>query len=201
MCGGAPPFLRHPVMSMPWWTRSTTTRGFGYGLYRRSGTLSAPSPAGAQLHPAGRVATNGNAWIWQTVGRAGHAGLYSERGRRSWPGWCQAMLNGGNLQAASAFTRSEVIDEFTAGSAQNAQARPRGLGFERGSSFIGPRRTRATQRTPCVHAGFNRHPCGHEQDQQDRTVIFLTNKAERRLSSRTLHLVLTAPIAACGEDL
>ena len=120
---------------------------------------------------------DGNAWM-ANGGVAGHAGLYSDA--EDLAVLCQAMLNGGIYKGVRLY-KKEVIDEFT--SEQNGKP-SRGLGFERGLVH-GPRRPPLRRLWP---RRLYRHPCGHEQDQQDRR-HFPDQQAERRLQAG-LHLVL-----------
>lgn len=108
---------------------------------------------------------DGNAWM-ANGGVAGHAGLYSDA--EDLAVLCQAMLNGGIYKGVRLY-KKEVIDEFT--SEQNGKP-SRGLGFERGSSFMG----RGDRHYDAFgHAGFTgTHVVMNKTNKT--AVVFLTNK-------------------------
>ena len=85
---------------------------------------------------------------------------------------CQAMLNGGIYKGVRLY-RQDVIDLFT--SEQNGKP-SRGLGFERGSSFMG----RGDRHYDAFgHAGFTgTHVVMNKTNKT--AVVFLTNKLLRR---------------------
>ena len=108
---------------------------------------------------------DGNAWM-ANGGVAGHAGLYSDA--EDLAVLCQAMLNGGIYKGVRLY-KQEVIDLFT--SEQNGKP-SRGLGFERGSSFMG----RGDRHDDAFgHAGFTgTHVVMNKTNKT--AVVFLTNK-------------------------
>ena len=113
-------------MSMPWWTRSTTR--LWLRLYRRSGRVPHLHRL-AQLHPAGRVQRRQCMDGKRRRGRSRGPVLRRGRSGRAVPGHAERR----HLQGVRLY-KKEVIDEFT--SEQNGKP-SRGLGFERGSSFMG----------------------------------------------------------------
>lgn len=99
-------------------------------------------------------------------GVAGHAGLYSTV--EDLAVLCQLMMNGGAYKGVRLYSQ-QVIDEFT--SEQNGKP-TRGLGFERGSSFMSSGERRYDT---FGHAGFTGTHVVMNQTNKT-AVIFLTNK-------------------------
>lgn len=129
---------------------------------------------------------DGNAWM-ANGGVAGHAGLYSDA--EDLAVLCQAMLNGGIYKGVRLY-KKEVIDEFT--SEQNGKP-SRGLGFERGSSFMG----RGDRHYDAFgHAGFTgTHVVMNKTNKT--TVIFLTNK--QNVGFKPNSTSYYSPYSCCGE--
>ena len=129
---------------------------------------------------------DGNAWM-ANGGVAGHAGLYSDA--EDLAVLCQAMLNGGIYKGVRLY-KKEVIDEFT--SEQNGKP-SRGLGFERGSSFIG----RGDRHYDAFgHAGFTgTHVVMNKTNKT--AVIFLTNK--QNVGFKPDSTSYYSPYSCCGE--
>ena len=120
-------------------------------------------------------------------GVAGHAGLYSDA--EDLAVLCQAMLNGGIYKGVRLY-KKEVIDEFT--SEQNGKP-SRGLGFERGSSFMG----RGDRHYDAFgHAGFTgTHVVRNKTNKT--AVIFLTNK--QNVGFKPDSTSYYSPYSCCGE--
>ena len=102
---------------------------------------------------------------------------------------CQAMLNGGIYKGVRLY-KKEVIDEFT--SEQNGKP-SRGLGFERGSSFMG----RGDRHYDAFgHAGFTgTHVVMNKTNKT--AVIFLTNK--QNVGFKPDSTSYYSPYSCCGE--
>ena len=102
---------------------------------------------------------------------------------------CQAMLNGGIYKGVRLY-KKEVIDEFT--SEQNGKP-SRGLGFERGSSFMG----RSDRHYDAFgHAGFTgTHVVMNKTNKT--AVIFLTNK--QNVGFKPDSTSYYSPYSCCGE--
>lgn len=129
---------------------------------------------------------DGNAWM-ANGGVAGHAGLYSDA--EDLAVLCQAMLNGGIYKGVRLY-KKEVIDEFT--SEQNGKP-SRGLGFERGSSFMG----RSDRHYDAFgHAGFTgTHVVMNKTNKT--AVVFLTNK--QNVGFKPDSTSYYSPYSCCGE--
>ena len=129
---------------------------------------------------------DGNAWM-ANGGVAGHAGLYSDA--EDLAVLCQAMLNGGIYKGVRLY-KKEVIDEFT--SEQNGKP-SRGLGFERGSSFMG----RGDRHYDAFgHAGFTgTHVVMNKTNKT--AVVFLTNK--QNVGFKPNSMSYYSPYRCCGE--
>lgn len=129
---------------------------------------------------------DGNAWM-ANGGVAGHAGLYSDA--EDLAVLCQAMLNGGIYKGVRLY-RQDVIDLFT--SEQNGKP-SRGLGFERGSSFMG----RGDRHYDAFgHAGFTgTHVVMNKTNKT--AVVFLTNK--RNVGFKPNSTSYYSPYSCCGE--
>ena len=102
---------------------------------------------------------------------------------------CQAMLNGGIYKGVRLY-RQDVIDLFT--SEQNGKP-SRGLGFERGSSFMG----RGDRHYDAFgHAGFTgTHVVMNRTNKT--AVIFLTNK--QNVGFKPNSTSYYSPYNCCGE--
>lgn len=120
-------------------------------------------------------------------GVAGHAGLYSTANDLAV--LCQLMMNGGTYKGVRLYDE-RVIQEFT--SEQNGKP-SRGLGFERGSSFMSSGERRYDT---FGHAGFTgTHVV---MNQTNKTgVVFLTNKQNVGFApGKTSYY---SPYACCGK--
>ena len=135
----------------------------------------------------GRTATSEQADEVCGVIRGVIAGLYSDA--EDLAVLCQAMLNGGIYKGVRLY-KKEVIDEFT--SEQNGKP-SRGLGFERGSSFMG----RGDRHYDAFgHAGFTgTHVVMNKTNKT--AVVFLTNK--QNVGFKPDSTSYYSPYSCCGE--